>query len=243
MSILRTTSGRKLLASKDPIVRALNQSRAMIEFTAEGTILDANENFLRAVGYTLAEIQGKHHSMFMPAGSAGTAEYQAFWRELGQGKHFSALFRRIGKGGNEIWLQASYNPIIGRGNRVERVIKVAVDVTAQTLANADYLGQVKAIGRSQAVIEFDPTGTILTANENFLKTMGYTLDEVKGRHHRMFMDRDESETSKYAAFWESLRRGEFHAGQFKRNAKGGREVWLQASYNPIMTPTAGSSKS
>ena len=107
-------------------------------------------------------------------------------------------------------------------------------ITEEKLRNADYQGQVEAISRSQAVIEFDMDGTIRTANENFLKTTGYTLDEIKGRHHRMFVDSTYGASPEYTAFWERLGRGEFQAGEFRRQTKAGEEIWIQASYNPIL---------
>lgn len=215
-------------------LEAFSQSQAIIEFTPDGTILTANANFLQAVGYTLGEIQGRYHSLFVDAELRNSDSYRQFWAALQRGTFQAGEFRRINRAGQEIWLQASYNPVLDRRGNTVKVVKIASDITAAKNQAADYEGQVTAIGRSQAVIEFALDGTILTANENFLKTVGYSLAEIKGKHHRMFVTPAERESSDYQKFWETLAAGEFKAGEFCRVGKGGREVWLQASYNPIM---------
>ncbi|WP_404406282.1 methyl-accepting chemotaxis protein [Pelagibacterium halotolerans] len=212
---------------------AIQRSQATIEFQLDGTILTANQNFLDALGYDLSEIVGQHHRMFVDPVYAQSTEYQAFWDNLRRGKFEAAEFKRIGKGGREIWIQASYNPILdGKGNPV-KVIKFAADVTAQKLAAADAQGQIAAISKSQAVIAFDLSGIVLEANENFLSALGYQLSEIKGQHHKMFVEPQFAQSAEYTAFWDGLRRGEYQAAEFKRIGKGGREVWIQASYNPI----------
>ena len=213
---------------------ALHRTQAVIEFSLDGTILTANENFLAAMGYSLADIQGQHHGMFVPADTRASAEYKAFWAKLGRGEFDAGQYMRIGRGGREIWIQASYNPIFDKRGKAYKVVKFATDITAQKLATANYEGQLAAIGKSQAVIEFTLDGKILAANQNFLDTVGYALAEVQGQHHRMFVDPAERESDIYKAFWAKLGRGDFDAGQYRRIGKGGREVWIQASYNPIM---------
>jgi methyl-accepting chemotaxis protein len=213
---------------------AISRSQAMIEFTLDGTIVSANENFLRTMGYTLNEIVGKHHSLFVSGAERESAAYQQFWADLRRGEFRSATFRRLGKGGSEIWLQATYNPILDSAGKPVKVVKIAADVTQARMASAEATGQIEAIRRSQAVIEFALDGTILTANDNFLRTMGYTLSEIKGRHHGIFVPAAERDSPAYREFWASLERGEYQAAEFKRLAKDGREVWLQASYNPIL---------
>ena len=213
---------------------AIGKSQAVIEFNLDGTILTANENFLGAMGYTLAEVQGKHHSMFVPPAERDDSAYRAFWAALNRGEYQSAEFKRVGKGGKEVWIQASYNPILDLNGKPFKVVKFATDVTEQKLRNADFAGQLAAIGKSQAVIEFNLDGTIRTANAGFLDTMGYTLAEVQGKHHGLFVEPAYRESSAYREFWASLNRGEFQAAEFKRIAKNGKEVWIQASYNPIL---------
>jgi methyl-accepting chemotaxis protein len=212
---------------------ALGCSLAVIEFDPQGKVLDANENFLRALGYTLDDIRGRHHSMFCEPAYRESPEYRAFWERLGAGRFDAGRYKRLGSGGREVWIQASYNPVLDRQGKVVRVVKFATDITAEMLRLADLEGQIAAIGKSQAVIEFDLKGNILHANDNFLKTLGYTLEEVKGRHHAMFCEPGYRESAEYRAFWERLGSGEYDAGQYRRIGKGGREIWIQASYNPI----------
>ncbi|MBX9911662.1 MAG: PAS domain S-box protein [Beijerinckiaceae bacterium] len=213
---------------------ALQRSQAVIEFDMSGTILDANENFLTAVGYALDEIKGRHHSMFVPPDQRESQAYKQFWTGLGRGEFSSGQYLRVGKGGREIWIQASYNPILGAGGKPVGVVKFATDITQQKNRLADLEGQQRAINKAQAVIEFDLAGQVLHANENFLAVLGYGLPEIVGRHHSMFVDPLERESEAYRRFWQRLGQGEFDAGQYRRIGKGGNEVWIQASYNPIM---------
>ncbi|MGH9451615.1 MAG: methyl-accepting chemotaxis protein [Terriglobia bacterium] len=215
-------------------VEAINKSQAVIEFTMDGTIITANENFLRSLGYTLEEVKGKHHGIFVDEAYRLSADYREFWAKLNRGEYHSGEFKRIGKGGKEVWIQASYNPILDLNGKPFKVVKYATDVTQQKLKNADYAGQIEAINKSQAVIVFNMDGTIITANENFLRPLGYTLEEVKGRHHGIFVDEAYRLSADYREFWAKLNRGEYHSGEFKRIGKGGKEVWIQASYNPIL---------
>jgi methyl-accepting chemotaxis protein len=212
---------------------AASRAQAVIEFNLDGTILTANENFLNAMGYSLAEIQGKHHSIFVPSAEHGSAAYREFWAALNRGEFQAAEYKRIGKGGKEVWILASYNPVLDEKGKPFKVVKFATDVTAQKLRNADLSGQIDAIGKSQAVIEFNLDGTIIQANENFLRALGYSLGEIKGRHHSMFVEQADRDSPAYREFWAALNRGEFQAAEYKRIGKGGKEVWIQASYNPI----------
>jgi len=220
----------ELLAKID----AISKSQAVIEFNMDGTIITANENFLNTVGYTLEEIQGQHHRMFVEDDYKVSGEYKAFWESLNKGEYESKQYKRVGKGGKEVWIQASYNPIIGLDGKPTKVVKYATDVTEQKLRNADFSGQISAIGKSQAVIEFNMDGTIITANENFLSTVGYSLEEIQGQHHSMFADMEYKNSREYKAFWEALNDGVYDSGEYKRLGKGGKEIWIQASYNPIL---------
>jgi methyl-accepting chemotaxis protein len=211
---------------------ALDRVHAIIEFDLDGTVVTANENFLSTFGYELAEVVGQHHRMFCEPSYASSDDYIEFWKRLGRGECDSAEFKRVGKGGKKIWLQASYNPVLKDGVPV-KVVKLATDVTAARLQTADLEGKVRAINRVQAVIEFELDGTIITANENFLRIFRFTLAEVVGKHHSMFCEPGFAETRDYAEFWKKLGRGEYEADEFKRIGKDGSEIWLQASYNPI----------
>ncbi len=216
------------------MLAAIKRSQAVIEFKLDGTILTANENFLTAMGYTLDEIKGRHHSMFVDPAYKDSAEYRQFWERLNRGHFEAAQFKRFAKGGREVWIEASYNPVLDKQGRPYKVVKFATDVSKQKAEYADLLGKVSAISRSQAVIEFNLDGTIITANENFLRSSGYRLDEIVGKHHSIFVTAEYRASSEYRQFWEKLNRGEFEAAQYKRIAKGGREVWIEASYNPIL---------
>src|SRR5229473_3354877 len=215
-------------------VAAINKSQAVIEFNPDGTIVTANENFLKTLGYSLGEIQGKHHSMFVEPAMRDSAAYREFWASLNRGEYQAAEYKRIGKGGKEVWILASYNPILDEKGKPFKVVKCATDVTEQKLRTADLAGQIAAIGKSQAVIEFNMDGSILTANENFLNALGYSLREIQGKHHSMFVDASDRDSAVYREFWANLNAGKYQAGEFKRIGKGGREVWIQASYNPIL---------
>jgi methyl-accepting chemotaxis protein len=215
-------------------IAAMNRSQAMIEFNMDGTIITANDNFLKAMGYSLSEIEGKHHSLFVTPEDRTSAGYREFWARLKEGKYQSAEYKRLGKGGKEVWILASYNPIFDEAGKPFKVVKFATDVSAQKLKTADNDGQIEAICKSQAVIEFNMDGTIRSANQNFLDAMGYSLGEIQGKHHSMFVQPEERNAAAYRVFWESLNRGKYQAGEYKRLAKGGRDVWIQASYNPIL---------
>ena len=206
----------------------------MIDFALDGTIITANENFLNTMGYTLAEIQGKHHSMFIEPATRDSAAYREFWHELGRGMFQSGEFKRIAKGGREIWIVGSYNPILDKNGKPTKIVKLAADVTTAKIRSMEDAGKIRAISNSQAVIEFKMDGTIITANENFLNTMGYTLAEIQGKHHSMFVEPAMRDSAAYQEFWAALNRGEYQAGEFQRIGKGGRDIWIQASYNPIL---------
>jgi methyl-accepting chemotaxis protein len=223
-------------AGAQAALEAIGRSLAIIEFDRLGNILDANANFCRTMGYSLAEIKGRHHSLFAEPDYAASAEYKAFWARLGRGEFDTGEYKRLGKGGKEVWLQASYNAVLDARGGVVKVVKVAMDVTAEKLRNAEVEGKLDAVSRVQAIIEFKPSGEIITANENFLAAVGYGLDEVRGRHHRMFVEDGYGRSAEYAELWRKVNAGEFVAAEFKRVGKGGKEVWLQASYNPIFDP-------
>ncbi|MFT6651904.1 MAG: methyl-accepting chemotaxis protein [Celeribacter sp.] len=212
---------------------AISRSSAVIEFALDGTILSANDNFLKKMGYTLAEIKGKHHKIFMPTGEADKQDYKDHWNKLNSGQFISGEFVRQAKNGSDIFIQASYNVIFDTAGNPERVMKTAMDITKSKEAINDLSGQMDAIHRVQAVIEFNPNGTILTANDNFLTALGYSLDEIRGKHHSMFVRENERDTDEYKLFWKSLRAGEFMDSEFLRVTKTGEEIWIKATYNPI----------
>lgn len=231
--LFQSKSSRDSSSSALAIYDALAKSMALIEFDTEGRILSANENFLRAVGYRLDQIEGKHHRIFCCNGYAETDEYRDFWSRLKNGIFQSGQFMRKNSAGETLWLEASYNPVKDRRGKVIKIVKIATDVTSKVQDSLTKDGMVKAISRSMAVIEFDFNGCVLAVNENFLSTMKYSAKEVIGKHHRQFCTKSEGESAEYRQFWEKLRQGTFNSGQFKRVDKDGNVVWLRASYNPI----------
>ena len=219
--------------SDSALLAGLEKSLAIIEFEPDGIILTANDNFCRLMGYGLEEIRGQRHRMFVDPVHAESAEYRAFWETLRKGEFVSSEFRRIAKGDRDVYIQATYNPILASNGKVERIVKVAFDVTKQKLQAAEFESKITAISRVQASIEFTPSGEILDANQNFLDATGYTIEEIRGRHHRMFVDPTYANSPEYRAFWAKLKAGEPVVATFRRIGKGGREVLLQASYNPV----------
>ena len=215
-------------------IEAIHRSQAVIEFDLQGNVLWANDNFLGMTGYALDELRGRHHSLMCPADYARSAEYALLWNRLGQGVFDTGVYKRIRRDGRPIWIQATYNPILDSDGRPYKVVKFATDVTDAQLQAAEFEGKMAAIDRAQAVIEFDLHGNILTANENFLSALGYSLDEVRGKHHRIFCEPEHARSPGYRLFWEKLGRGDFDAGLYKRRASDGRQVWIQATYNPIL---------
>jgi len=223
---MRSGDGRRL--------EALTHAQAVVEFDLEGRIRTANASFLETMGYTLPEIRGRHHREFVDPDYAASPEYESFWRRLREGEHHSDEFARRRKNGDTVWLQASYAPIRNRLGRPSGVLKVAHDITANKLRDTSSAGRIAAIERSQAIVEFDMEGTVLHANENFLATYGYALDEVLGKHHSLFVDPADRDSAEYRTLWNDLRAGQFRTNEFRRIDKSGRHVWIQASYNPIL---------
>lgn len=186
------------------LVTAIQRSQAVIEFSLDGSLLTADDNFLNALGYSLPEIKGQHHRMFVEPEYQRSQEYLDFWKVLNRGEFFSGEFKRIGKGNRQVWIQATYNPIMDHSGRPYKIVKFATDITNQKRLSAGAQGQMMAIGRSQAVIEFDLDGTVLIANDNFLRTMGYHIEEIRGRHHSLFVDESYRNSDDYRGFWRKL---------------------------------------
>ena len=227
------TAQQSKLDNIQALVDSLEQAQAMIEFAPDGTVKNANENFLYVMGYKLNEIVGRHHSLFVEPKEAKSKEYADFWAALRRGEFQSRQFHRIAKGGRSVWIQATYTPVFNADGSLARVVKVATDITAQKMINANFESQVAAVARSQAVIEFNMDGIIMTANALFLEAMGYTWAEIQGQHHSMFVDHEYAGSKEYKDFWANLARGEIQDGEFKRYGKDRKEVYLKASYNPV----------
>ena len=215
-------------------IDAINRTQAVIHFDLDGRILWANDLFLGVMGYAAAEVLGRHHSIFMLPGEAEAEAYAAFWAALRRGEALAAEFRRIARDGREVWIRATYTPILDPLGRPIKVVKYATDITEDRRRAADFAGQIEAIGRSQAVIAFAMDGTILDANALFLDVMRYRIEEVRGRHHSIFVAPEETQDPSYAAFWDRLRAGEAMAGEYGRRRRDGSQVWIQATYTPIL---------
>ena len=222
------------LRMQQGMLAALAKAQAVIEFSLDGKVLNANENFLKTLGYSIEEIRGQHHSMFVEPAYRQSPEYRMFWERLARGEYDAGQYKRIAKGGREVWIQASYNPILDRNGKPFMVVKYATEITDQKLTTADFEGQIAAIDKAQAVISFSLDGKILDANDNFLNTVGYSIQEIRGQHHSMFVEPAYRQSSDYRIFWDKLGRGDYDSGQYLRIGKGGRQVWIQASYNPIL---------
>lgn len=214
-------------------LEALSRSQAVIEFDLKGNILYANDNFLNALGYSLDEVVGKHHSMFVDDATRNSNEYRVFWSKLAAGEFQTGEFCRITKQGKRIWIEASYNPVFDESGKPFKVVKFASDVTEKKNQAADYSSQLEAISNAQAVISFNLDGIIYDANSNFLNALGYTINEVRGKHHSMFVDADFRQSDEYRDFWRKLRAGEHFVGRFPRVRKDGKVIWIQANYSPI----------
>lgn len=226
-----TTSDLAEFAGK---MAAIDRSQAVIEFDVHGRIQAANDNFLAATGYSLDEVIGQNHRMFCSPETVASDEYGRFWDRLTAGEFEAGEYRRIGKNGREIWLQATYNPILSADGKPYKVVKFALDITATKNTSIESAAKLNALDRSNAVIEFDLDGNVLHANENFLRTLGYTLREIVGQHHSVFCSDEYRRSDEYRDFWLRLNKGEFISGRFERVGKYGRQVYIRATYNPIL---------
>ncbi|MCV6622937.1 MAG: methyl-accepting chemotaxis protein [Cellvibrionaceae bacterium] len=221
------------LAANNMVLDALHKSMAVIEFDTSGKIIKANDNFLATTGYSRQEVIGKHHRILCSMEYADSEEYRQFWRCLQSGETLSGQFNRLAKGGECIWLEATYNPIRGKSGNVERIIKFATDITTRVIEEQKLKAKVDALDRSMAIIEFELDGTIVDCNENFLNTVNYKKNQILGEHHRIFCKPDLANSSEYSDFWRRLNLGEYAAGQFERVNAEGQTLWLEATYNPV----------
>ncbi len=224
------------LEEQQRVMEALDRSMASIEFRLDGTIVRANGNFLQAMGYDAGELEGKHHRIFCENEYANGKDYEHFWHRLRNGEFFSGKIKRLKKGGEVIWLEATYNPIADTKGNIYKVIKFASDVTQATKDNAEQAEKMNAVDANMATIEFNLDGTIITANDNFLDAVGYDLREIRGKHHKIFCDDTYASGEEYRKFWRELGQGKTKSGQFKRVKKDGSTMWLEASYTPVYSP-------
>ncbi|EPD39213.1 hypothetical protein HMPREF9701_03178 [Delftia acidovorans CCUG 274B] len=234
---IRSILSRLGLRSDSPSsqLKALYSTQAVLELDPQGHILFANAQFLDLMGYELDELRGQHHRIFLDPADAQARDYRDFWARLARGQAFVGRCRRIDRQGREVWLQANYSPVLDSRGQVLRVVKYAMDISAEVLRDAEASSQLAAVGRAQAVIEFGLDGSILCCNRNFLEAMGYASeDELVGRHHSMFVAPQERSSAEYAAFWAHLSQGKHYRGQFRRIGRLGNDVWIEANYSPVL---------
>lgn len=225
------TETMKCLESLRDDMSAVLHNTAYISFSPQGVILDANDLFLAVVGYSRNEVIGNHHRVFCKPAISQSREYENFWSDLASGQSFAGTFERLKKSGESVFLSANYFPVKDRNNKVTKIIKIASDVTQSQVALKSNNAVLQALDKSLAVIEFTPDGVVITANENFQKTMGVTLKSIVGQHHKMFCDSDFYREN--PDFWLRLQGGQHFSGKFKRIDSAGKIVWLEATYNPI----------
>ena len=220
-------------AQQASLLDAIERSMAVIEFDLQGSVLRANDNFLKTMDYRAEQILGQPHRMFCTPAFARSAEYNQLWTQLRNGQFQSGTFERVAGNGQSVWLEASYNPVRDEAGQVVKVVKYAMDVTPRLQAESEANAKLGAIDRAMAVIEFNLDGTIITANDNFLQRMGYSLAQIQGKHHRLFCTPELANSTAYSEFWKRLNQGELFNGQFERVDKHGQILWLEANYNPV----------
>ncbi len=218
----------------DGYAKAVNNSFSVVEFDTQGNILTANNLFLQLMGYEFAEVKDKHHRIFVDSVYARSEEYKNFWLDLKKGQFESGTFKRFTKNGGEVWLSGSYTPIFDESGAVEKIIKIAIDVSKERQHNNDMQSQLEAIDKTTVVVEFDLEGRILKVNDLFEKLFSYSKDEVLGSHHQLLVTEEEKYSNEYKQFWLKLRKGEFVSGEFTRLTKNGQKIWIQGSYSPVL---------
>lgn len=215
------------------VLDAINLSNAVIELKADGTVIRANKNFCDIFGFSESELIGKKHSELCEEDYVKSAEYVAFWRTLRAGQFLQGKFARINKEGEEVWLEATYNPVFNEDGSIAKIIKLASNITKEVQENNRRVALIDSIEKSMAIIEFNLKGEVIRANKNFFDTFKYSEQEIVGQHHRRFCKTDYVHSDDYKEFWDRLRSGEFFRGQFERINKFGEVVWLEATYNPV----------
>ncbi|KAA8702319.1 methyl-accepting chemotaxis protein [Pseudomonas proteolytica] len=227
------TTLQETISQQAGLLDALERSMAVIEFDLQGSVLRANDNFLKTMGYRADQVVGQPHRLFCTQAFARSADYGQLWTQLRNGQFQSGTFERVAADGHSVWLEASYNPVRDQAGRVVKVIKYALDVSARMQAESEANAKLEAIDRAMAVIEFNLDGTIITANQNFLQRLGYSLSQIQGKHHRLFCKPELANSQEYSDFWRRLNQGELFSGQFERITHTGQTLWLEANYNPV----------
>ena len=208
------------------LLQSLDRSQARIEFTPQGEILRANDNFLGAMGYSSDEIVGQHHKMFVTDAYRASTQYQSFWNRLASGEFFSAEFERVGKGGRQVWIQATYNPVMDADGTVLKVVKYANDITEQKKA------QQELVDKTNAVAQFTvPEGDLISANEKFCALFAVSPSSLADHNHASFWPEDDNQD--HRSFWDIVQQGEIQNGDFHRVSTSNDDVWMRGVYSPV----------
>ncbi|NMX94886.1 MULTISPECIES: PAS domain-containing methyl-accepting chemotaxis protein [unclassified Pseudomonas] len=224
---------QETISQQAGLLDAIERSMAVIEFDLQGSVLRANDNFLKTMGYRADQVVGQSHRLFCTQAFARSADYGQLWTQLRNGQFQSGTFERVAADGHSVWLEASYNPVRDQAGRVVKIVKYALDVSARMQAESEANAKLEAIDRAMAVIEFNLDGSIITANQNFLQRLGYSLAQIQGKHHRLFCKPELANSQEYIDFWHRLNQGELFSGQFERITHAGQTLWLEANYNPV----------
>ncbi|WP_370292627.1 methyl-accepting chemotaxis protein [Thalassolituus sp.] len=229
-------------SSPDPVVEdqrtalldAIYNSQPVAEFSTDGVVLYANTLYHELMGYRDGELTHKQHSSLCDERDAVSSQYRDFWGKLKRGECMNGQFRRKRADGRLLWLDGSYAPVKDDSGHIEKIVKIAHDISELMIDNHRFSDVNAAVERSMAVIEFDATGNVIRANNNFLGATGYREAEVIGKHHRMFVPSEHAESQEYREFWKKLGSGQFISSRFQRVKKDGSDLWLEASYSPLI---------
>ena len=224
---------REELSSLQQVRESLDSEMLVLSLGADGRIETANHNFTQEMQYANSALVGRHIDELVPAHLKNDEHYRRFKTAMTRNEHFSGTVRLLRGNGQEAWLRSIMQPILDSSGRVLRISIFSSDLTRTIETSRDHENLMSALLRSTAVIEFNLAGEVLTANDRFLHGMGYTLAQIQGKHHSLFCTAQEQNSAEYEAFWKRLIAGEFVAGRFQRVDSHGRDVWLEASYNPV----------
>ncbi|MGF6590380.1 methyl-accepting chemotaxis protein [Pseudomonas sp. 2835] len=225
---------REELQSVEQVKCSLDSEMLVLQLDPQGRIESVNSNFEKEMLYSSHQLIGRNIEEIVPAHVKQLDFYQRMKQAITRGEHLNGAVRLLRGNGEEAWLRSILQPVKNSEGRIKYFTLHSSDLTRTIETSREHESLIKALMRSTAVIEFNLNGEVLTANERFLQTMGYKLDQVVGKHHRLFCEPEEYNSVGYHAFWDKLRRGEFVAERFKRIDAHGRVVWLEASYNPII---------
>ncbi|MNM64639.1 Biofilm dispersion protein BdlA [compost metagenome] len=224
---------REDLMSIEQVKSSLDSEMLVLQLDPQGRIELVNGNFEKEMHYRAEQLIGRNIEDIVPAHVKPLDFYQRMKAAITRGEHLNGAFRLLRGNGQEAWLRSILQPVRSSDGRIRHFSLHSSDLTRTIETSREHESLIKALMRSTAVIEFNLDGLVLTANDRFLRTVGYSLEQIRGKHHRLFCDPEEANSPGYKAFWDNLRRGEYVADRFKRIDAHGRVIWLEASYNPI----------